>query len=95
LGATDGQADGRLTVGGTDPSLYTAPINYHSVVDQYYWELKADNILINGKDVGLCRNGCKVIADTGTSLITGPSDDLYTLLSTNNLINFALPIVYL
>lgn len=68
-----------MTIGGTNPSLYEGSINYHKVIDKYYWEMKADNILVGGNDVGLCKNGCRVIADTGTSLITGPTDDLYQL----------------
>jgi cathepsin D len=41
--------------------------------------------LVNNKDVGLCKHGCKVVADTGTSLLTGPSDDLYDLLDILNI----------
>jgi len=51
-------------------------MHWHKVVDQYYWTIKADNILVGGKDVGACNGGCNVIADTGTSLLTGPSSDL-------------------
>jgi len=46
--------------------------------------MRAENILVDGKDIGLCPAGCSVIADSGTSLITGPSDDLYTLLESLN-----------
>ena len=42
--------------------------------------MKGDNILINGKDIGLCNDGCQFIADTGTSLMTGPTDQIDTLL---------------
>jgi cathepsin D len=75
-----GENDSRLIVGGVDSSLYEGDISYHKVVDPYYWTLKADNILIGGKDVGLCTHGCRVIADTGTSLLTGPEDQLFDLL---------------
>lgn len=46
--------------------------------------INADNILVGGKDIGLCHNrACRVIADTGTSIMGAPSDDLGTLLSIN------------
>ena len=48
-------------------------MKWHRVVDEYYWMIKADKILLDGKDTGLC-NRCNVIADTGTSLITGPTN---------------------
>jgi len=44
--------------------------------------LKADNILVDGKDIGLCHGeGCRLIMDTGTSIMSAPIDDLGTLLS--------------
>lgn len=69
-------------MGGWDNDHFSGELHFHNVVNKFYWLLDADNILVNNKDVGLCKHGCKVVADTGTSLLTGPSDDLYDLLGT-------------
>jgi cathepsin D len=69
-----------LTLGGWDDSHMDGEPKWHEVADKYYWLLEADNILVNGEDLGLCKRGCRVVADTGTSLLTGPSDELMTLL---------------
>ena len=70
-----------LILGGSDSKYFSGPLTYFPVIDKYYWSIRASNILLNGKDVGLCRNGCKLVADTGTSLITGPSSAVSILLS--------------
>lgn len=74
-----------MTIGGWDDNHFAGDLKFHKVVDKYYWLLEADAILVGGKDVGLCKNGCKVVADTGTSLLTGPSDDLMTLIDSLNI----------
>jgi len=72
-----------MTVGAVNPELYDGDIKYHDVVHEYYWTIKADNILLGDEDLGLCDpvRGCKVVADTGTSLLTGPSRPLDVLLN--------------
>jgi len=41
-------------IGGADSSLYEGKIKYHKVVDQYYWTIIADKILVGGEDLGIC-----------------------------------------
>jgi hypothetical protein len=51
-------------------------MKYYPVVDKYYWTIKASAILVGGEDIGICAGGCKWVVDTGTSLMTGPWDEV-------------------
>src|SRR5689334_4752006 len=62
----------RLVLGGADPAYYVEPLIFFPVSDKYYWSIRASKILVGGEDIGLCAGGCTLVADTGTSLITGP-----------------------
>jgi len=70
-GATPG---GELILGGVDTTHYTGAITYVPLSSDTYWEFKLADITLSGKSLGYCAKGCKAIADTGTSLIAGPSD---------------------
>ena len=80
----DDEEDGEITFGYTDQNKYEGDIKYYDVIDKYYWTIKLDDILINGKSIDLCnnknKNYCKAVIDTGTTLFTGPSNDLKILL---------------
>jgi len=65
---------GELMLGGIDTNHYTGPITYIPLSNQTYWEFQLGDILVGGKSTGYCAKGCHAIADTGTSLIAGPSD---------------------
>jgi len=69
---------GELLLGGIDKSKYTGDISYVPVTVKGYWQFKMDSIEINGEKV-FCTSGCNAIADTGTSLIAGPSEEVKKL----------------
>jgi len=71
-GAT-GQRGGELVLGGYDTSHYTGSITYVPLTNKTYWEFEVDDILLGTSSLGFCPNGCHAVADTGTSLIAGPS----------------------
>lgn len=61
-----------MTVGGTNSSLYTGPINWIPINQPAaYWKIPLQAITIGGVDLGLNSSG--VVMDTGTSLIGGPA----------------------
>jgi cathepsin D len=75
------KSDGEVSFGFVNKSKYEGEIKYYKVTDKYYWTINLDDILYNGKSLNLCPNGCKAIADTGTTLITGPTKDVRKLLT--------------
>ncbi|KAL8593910.1 hypothetical protein ACOMHN_048347 [Nucella lapillus] len=70
---------GELILGGSDPAMYIGNFSYVDVTQQGYWQFKMDSVTVEGKGKQFCRNGCQAIADTGTSLLAGPSDEIKAL----------------
>lgn len=63
---------GELTLGGTDSSKYTGDFNYVSLREPTYWEIDLDGV--NVDSVTYISGGAKAIVDSGTSILTGPSE---------------------
>ncbi|XP_063677589.1 cathepsin D-like [Bolinopsis microptera] len=70
----DGEDGGELTLGGMDPAHYTGNFTWAPVTLSAYWEFKVDGMMFG--DRPLCAGGCNAIADTGTSLMTGPTHEV-------------------
>jgi cathepsin D len=67
---------GELILGGSDPDYYVAPFAYSKVTKKGYWQFRMDTVSVGGKSVDICTGGCEAIADTGTSLLAGPTEDV-------------------
>uniref|UniRef100_H3C9K9 Cathepsin D n=1 Tax=Tetraodon nigroviridis TaxID=99883 RepID=H3C9K9_TETNG len=72
------QPGGELLLGGTDPQYYTGDFSYVNVTRQAYWQIHVDELSV-GSQLTLCKSGCEAIVDTGTSLLTGPSEEVRSL----------------
>lgn len=71
----EGQQGGELVLGGVDPAHYKGEHVWAPVTRRGYWQIEMDSVKVPGAS-GACKGGCKAIADSGTSLLVGPSDEV-------------------
>ena len=62
---------GEITFGGIDNTKYSGELTYVPVSREGYWQFTLDSFMLDDGD--MCEGGCEAIADTGTSLIVGPT----------------------
>lgn len=78
---------GSVDFGGVEPSHIAAnfPLNWHKIQNPRNWEIGLTDIEVNGERLHVCdsySNGeCPAVVDTGSSLLTGPTDGVDKLLA--------------
>ncbi|KAH9322338.1 hypothetical protein KI387_016977, partial [Taxus chinensis] len=70
---TDDNQGGEIVFGGVDPKHFKGEHTYVHVTHQGYWQFNMGDFFIGDKSTSYCSGGCAAIADSGTSLLAGPS----------------------
>lgn len=64
---------GELVLGGVDSKHYSGEFDYVPLTAETYWEVALDGISVGGETM---TNTSKVIFDSGTSLLAGPTEEV-------------------
>lgn len=75
LSRNPGPNGGELVLGGVNKERFTGEHTWAPVTKKGYWQFNMDGVSMP-RVPGICEGGCPVIADTGTSLTSGPTADI-------------------
>lgn len=64
---------GELVFGGVDTDHFIGEHTYVPVTQKGYWQFEMNDVFIGNETTGFCTDGCAAIADSGTSLLAGPT----------------------
>ncbi|CAN1843594.1 Aspartic proteinase A1, partial [Linum perenne] len=70
----EGDEGGEVVFGGVDSDHYKGKHTYVPLTQKGYWQFDIGDVWIgNQSTAGFCAGSCKAIADSGTSLLAGPT----------------------
>lgn len=72
-----------VVFGEPDPNRYVGRMLWVPVTRELYWEVRMNDILVGHKSISVCSKNspCRAVLDTGTSFMTGPSEDIAKLIA--------------
>lgn len=70
---------GELVLGGVDPDHFKGEHTWAKVTRRGFWQFDMEKIKVKHMDSSICSDGCQAIADTGTSLLAGPVEEVEEL----------------
>ncbi|KAK6286969.1 hypothetical protein POUND7_013148 [Theobroma cacao] len=76
----EGEEGGEIVFGGIDSNHYKGEHTYVPVTQKGYWQFDMGDVLVGGATTGFCSSGCAAIADSGTSLLAGPTLSIVSFL---------------
>jgi hypothetical protein len=72
--------DSALLFGDPDPQYFHAPLIFVPVSHDQFWQVALLGVRIDQSLQHFCAAGCQMLVDSGTSLISGPSNQVELLL---------------
>lgn len=74
----DAPSGGELVLGGMDEAHFKGEHVWVPVTRRGYWQFAMEGMAVKGTPAA-CKGGCQAIADSGTSLLVGPTAEVAKL----------------